>query len=48
MTYIISSVGHPRLDSVRLLVLWTIMYNIRGTGIILQVTWDNANIAENG
>ena len=34
-TYIINSVGHPRSNSVRLLVLWTVAYNIRGTSIVL-------------
>ena len=30
-TYIISSVSHPRSDSVVLLVLWIVTYNIWGT-----------------
>ena len=37
MTYIISSVGHLRSDSARLLVLWMVAYNGQGTDIILQV-----------
>jgi hypothetical protein len=46
-TYIISGVGHPRSDSVVLLVLWTVVYNIRGTDVVLLVPRDNANPAEN-
>ena len=46
-TYIISSVGHPRSNSVRLLVLWMVAYNDQGTNILLQVTWDGANPVEN-
>ena len=34
-TYIISSVGHPRSDSIRLLVLWMVAYNGRGIDIVL-------------
>jgi hypothetical protein len=37
MTNIISGVGHPRLDSVVPLVLCTVVYNIRGIGVVLQV-----------
>jgi hypothetical protein len=33
--YIISNVGHPRLDSVIPLVLWTIAYIIRRTSVLL-------------
>ena len=46
--YIISSVGHPKSDLVGLLVLRTIAYNGRGTSIVLQVLWNNINLAENG
>jgi hypothetical protein len=44
MTYIIKSVGYPRLESVRLLV---VAYNGRGIGIILQVSQDNVNPVRN-
>jgi hypothetical protein len=46
--YIMSSVGHLRSDSVGLLVLWTVVYNGRGTDIVLQASQDNANFAKNG
>jgi hypothetical protein len=45
---IISGVGHLRLDSVVALVLCTVVYNIRGTGVVLLVLRDNANPAEKG
>jgi hypothetical protein len=45
---IISGVGHPRSDSVVLLVLYTITYNIRGIGVILQVPRDSVNLVGNG
>ena len=45
--YIISGVSHLRSDSVVLLVLWTVVYNGQGTDIVLQVTWDSANLVEN-
>ena len=32
---IISGVGHPRLDSVVLLLLCMVAYNIQGTGVVL-------------
>jgi hypothetical protein len=32
---IINGVGHPRLDSVMLLVLCMVIYNIWGTGVVL-------------
>jgi hypothetical protein len=35
--YIISGMGHPMSDLIMSLVLCTIVCNIRGTGIILQV-----------
>jgi hypothetical protein len=44
---IISSVSHPRSDSVVSLVLGMVAYNIRGTGIVLQVPRDSANPVEN-
>ena len=47
-TYIISDVGHPRLDSVVSLVLWMVAYNIRGTNVVLLVFRDNINLAEKG
>ena len=46
-TYIISSVGHLRSNSVGLLVLWTVAYNIWGTSIVLQVPRDNVNPSKN-
>jgi hypothetical protein len=45
-TNIFSNVGQPRLNSIVLLVLCTVVYNIRGTGVVLQVPWDRANPAE--
>jgi hypothetical protein len=33
-TYIISSVSHPRSNSVKLLALWMVVYNGRGTGVM--------------
>jgi hypothetical protein len=33
--YIISGVSHPKSDSVILLVLWTVAYNIRDTNVVL-------------
>jgi hypothetical protein len=47
-TYIISSVGHPRSNSVVPLVLCMVAYNIRGTAVVLQVSQDRTNFAENG
>ena len=46
-TYIISGVGHPRSNSIMPLVLsllCMVMYNGRGTNIVLQVPWDSANV----
>jgi hypothetical protein len=40
---IISSVGHPRLDSVIPLMLCTVAYKIRDTGVVLQVPQDSAD-----
>jgi hypothetical protein len=37
-TNIINGVGHPRLDFVMLLVLCTVMNNIQGIGVVLQVS----------
>jgi hypothetical protein len=36
-TNIISDVGHPKSESIVPLVLYMVAYNIRGTGILLQV-----------
>jgi hypothetical protein len=47
-TDIISSVGHPRLDLVVPLVLYTVACNGWDTDIVLQVPWDSANPAEKG
>jgi hypothetical protein len=47
-TNIISSVGHPRSDSVMPLVLCTRACNDWGTGIVLQVPWNSTNPAKNG
>ena len=44
-TDIISGVGHPRLNSLILLVLCMVEYNIQGTGIVLQAPRDSANPA---
>jgi hypothetical protein len=44
---IISGVGHPRLDVVVLLVLYTVAYNIRGTSVVLQIHRDSDNPTEN-
>ena len=45
-TYIISGVGHPRLSSVVPLVLWTVVYNIQGIGVVLQIPRDSTNPVE--
>ena len=42
-TDIISSVGQPRSNSIVLLVLCTIMYNIRSTDVVLQILRDSIN-----
>ena len=47
-TYIIKGVGHPALDLVVSLVLWTVAYNIQGACVVLQVLRDNADPVENG
>jgi hypothetical protein len=47
-TDIISGVGHPRWDLVVPLVLCAVAYNIRSTGVVLQVPRDSANPTENG
>jgi hypothetical protein len=47
-TCIISCVSHTRLDSVMLLVLCMVAYNIWGIGVVLQIPRDNANPTENG
>ena len=46
-TDIISVLGHPS-DSVVLLVLCTVAYNIWGIGVVLQVPQDSANSTEKG
>jgi uncharacterized membrane protein len=46
-TNIISGVGHPMSDFVVSLVLGMVAYNIRGTGVVLQVSRDSANPVEN-
>ena len=43
-TDIISNVGHLRRDLVMALVLCTVAYNIRGTGVLLQVPWDSTTV----
>jgi hypothetical protein len=48
MMDIIGNVDHPTLNSIMLLVLCTVAYNIRGTGIVLQVSRDSANSVGNG
>ena len=48
MMYIINSVGHLRLDSVKLLVLWMVAYNGQGVDVVLQVSRNNAIPTENG
>jgi hypothetical protein len=47
VTDVISSVCHPRLDSIGLLMMDDSIH-IRGTGVVLQVPWDKANPARNG
>ena len=45
---IISGVGHPRSDSVVLLMLCMVACNGWGTGIVQQVLGDNTNLVEKG
>ena len=47
-TYVISGVGHPRLDSVMPLVLWMVAYNIQSIDVVLQVTQDSVNPTKKG
>ena len=47
-TDIINGVGHPRSNPVGPLVLCTVAYNIRDTGVVLQVSWDNTNPTRKG
>ena len=47
-TYITNNIGHSKSDSVGLLVLWTVAYNIQGIKIVLQVPQDSANLIKNG
>jgi hypothetical protein len=44
----ISSVGHPKSDSVVPLVLCMVACNGWGTGVVLQVPRDSANFIEKG
>jgi hypothetical protein len=44
--YIISGMGHLKLNLVVLLMLWTIAYNIWDTGVALQVFRDSVNLDE--
>lgn len=44
---VISSVGHLRSNSVRLLMMNNSVH-IRGTSVVLQVHRDSANLAEKG
>jgi hypothetical protein len=43
----LSDMGHPRLDSIMLLVLRTVVCNGWGTGIVPQVSQESANPIEN-
>jgi hypothetical protein len=45
-THITSNMGHLRSESVKLLVLWTVVYNGWGIGIVLYVLRDSTNLAE--
>jgi hypothetical protein len=45
---IISGVGHSRSNSVILLVLCTVAYNIWGTVVVLQVPRDSTDLVEKG
>ena len=45
---IINIMGHLRSDSVMPLVLCMVVYNIRGTVIVLQVSRDSVNLSEKG
>ena len=47
-TYITSGVGHPRSNSIVLLVLCMVAYNIWDTGVVLQVPRGSANPVEKG
>jgi hypothetical protein len=47
VTNIISSVGHPRSDLVRLLMMDGIVH-IQGIGVVLEVPPDSANLARKG
>jgi hypothetical protein len=47
-TDIISGVGYLRSNSIVMLVLYTVVYNIQGTGVVLQVHRDSANLAKKG
>ena len=47
-TDIISCAGHLRSNSVIMLVLCKVAFNIRGTDVVLQVLWDSTNPIKNG
>jgi hypothetical protein len=47
-TDIISGIGHLRLDSIVQLMLYMVAYNIQGTGVVLQVIRDSANLIKKG
>jgi hypothetical protein len=46
--YIISGVRHPKSNLVVPLILCTVVYNIRGTSVVLKVLRDIVNPIENG
>jgi hypothetical protein len=47
-TAIISGVGHPKSDSIELLVLCMVACNIWGTSVVLLVSKDSAKSTGNG
>jgi hypothetical protein len=46
MMDVINDVGHLRLNLIGLLVLRTVVFNVWGTDIVLQVPLDSVNPAE--
>jgi hypothetical protein len=46
-TDIIKGVGHLRSNSIMLLVLCTVAYNIQGISVVLQVLRDSVNLTRN-
>jgi hypothetical protein len=46
MMDVINDVGHLRLNLIGLLVLRTVVFNVWGTNIVLQVPLDSVNPAE--